>query len=66
MYTFSVSVALLVGCALSIPMKDELMFEGPDDTATVESTVREARAAPSHIGDLIEPGKEHIYEMLKK
>lgn len=47
--------ALLVG-TLAIPIKDELMFEGPDDTATVESTVREARAAPKHIGDLLKPG----------
>ncbi|XP_066260636.1 uncharacterized protein [Euwallacea similis] len=51
---------LLVG-SLAIPVKDELMFEGPDDTATVESTVREARAAPKHIGDLIKPGVKDAF-----
>ncbi|KAF7276407.1 hypothetical protein GWI33_010354, partial [Rhynchophorus ferrugineus] len=37
------------------PAKDQLMLEDLDDTAIVESTVREARAAPSHISDLIKP-----------
>ncbi|XP_030767395.1 protein bfr2-like [Sitophilus oryzae] len=43
------------------PIKDELMFEGPGDTATVESTVREARAAPGHISDLIKPGVKDAF-----
>lgn len=40
------------------PAFDELMEEQGDDTALVESVVREARAVgPSHIDDLLSPGK---------
>lgn len=39
------------------PAYDELMEEQGDDTAVVESVVREARAVgPSHIDDLLAPG----------
>lgn len=39
------------------PAYDELMEEQGDDTAVVESVVREARAVgPSHIDDLLGPG----------
>lgn len=39
------------------PIFDELMEEHRDDTAVVESVVREARAVgPSHIDDLLGPG----------
>ncbi|KAL1490530.1 hypothetical protein ABEB36_013208 [Hypothenemus hampei] len=61
MFKFFVCVALVAIGALAIPVKDELMFEGPDDTATVESTVREARAAPKHIGDLLKPGVKDAF-----
>ncbi|KAF7268252.1 hypothetical protein GWI33_018614 [Rhynchophorus ferrugineus] len=43
------------------PAKDQLMLEDLDDTAIVESTVREARAAPSHISDLIKPGVKDAF-----
>lgn len=40
------------------PAYDELMEEQGDDTAVVESVVREARAVgPSHIDELLTPGK---------
>jgi hypothetical protein len=43
---------------LAHPAKDELMFDLGDDTAVVESTVREARAVvPEHIEDLLQPGE---------
>ncbi|XP_068910111.1 uncharacterized protein [Tenebrio molitor] len=47
---------------LAHPAKDELMFDLGDDTAVVESTVREARAVvPEHIEDLLQPGTKQAY-----
>lgn len=49
---------LMFATALGLPAKDELMFDAGDDTAVVESTVREARAAvPEHIEEILEPGE---------
>ncbi|XP_060526760.1 uncharacterized protein LOC132702246 [Cylas formicarius] len=56
-----VAALLACGVAAAPAIKDELMTELGDDTATVESTVREARAAPSHIGDLLKPGVKDAY-----
>lgn len=56
MYKFAIWASLVLAGVLAYPVKDDLMFEGPDDTAIVESTVRETRAAPKHIGDLLKPG----------
>ncbi|CAG9766748.1 unnamed protein product [Ceutorhynchus assimilis] len=61
MYKFFGCICLLAVGGFGIPMQDDLMFEGSDDTATVESTVRETRAAPSHIGDLVKPGVKNAF-----
>ncbi|KAH1012983.1 spore wall protein 2 isoform X1 [Dendroctonus ponderosae] len=61
MLKYFTCVTLLAIGAFGTPIKDELMFEGPGDTATVESTVREARAAPNHIGDLLQPGVKDAF-----
>lgn len=56
-------VVVIVLFAISFPVGfgfpyDELMQEQNDDTALVESTIREARAVrPQHIHDLLAPGK---------
>lgn len=53
-------VFLVLGLVMvtGLPAKDDLMVELGDDTAVVESTVREARAAvPERIEDLLGPGK---------
>lgn len=47
------------------PVFDELMEEQRDDTAVVESVVREARAVgPSHIDDLLGPGNTNQVKSL--
>ncbi|VEN58940.1 unnamed protein product [Callosobruchus maculatus] len=59
-----VSFAYILGIvnALGGPFLDELMFEQGDDTALVESTVRETRAVgPKDIGDLLSPGVKDAF-----
>lgn len=58
MCRFSVVLcALFLGLVSALPARDGLMFDlESDDTAVVESMVRETRAAPEHIEDLLEPG----------
>lgn len=58
MLTVNVFTFFVFQAALGHPAFDELMEEQSDDTAVVESVVREARAVgPSHIDDLLGPGK---------
>lgn len=59
MCSFSCKLLVLVVSVLSVTAMpwDELMEEKSDDTAVVESTVREARAIPEQIDDLLKPGK---------
>ncbi|RZC34601.1 keratin, type I cytoskeletal 9-like [Asbolus verrucosus] len=54
---------LLIGTAvLGLPAEDALMLDLGDDTAVVESTVREARAVvPEHIEDLLHPGVKEAF-----
>ncbi|CAH1100387.1 unnamed protein product [Psylliodes chrysocephalus] len=60
-------VVVIVLFAISFPVGfgfpyDELMQEQNDDTALVESTIREARAVrPQHIHDLLAPGVKEAY-----
>lgn len=52
-----VFVCAFVVMVQSRPAAEELMTLSSEDTAVVESTVREVRqAVPSHIGDLLQPG----------
>ncbi|KAJ8918138.1 hypothetical protein NQ315_011595 [Exocentrus adspersus] len=55
-----------LAAVLSIPIKDAFILEDGKDTATVESTVREARQAPEHIEDLLKPGYNHFDSFHKK
>lgn len=53
---YGVFFIIFLCCSVNgLPARDELVF---DDTAIVESTVRETRAAPEHIEELLEPGKK--------
>ncbi|XP_018567042.1 uncharacterized protein LOC108907727 [Anoplophora glabripennis] len=48
----------LGAAVLCVPLKDKLMVDLGGDTAVVESTVREARQAPDHIEELLQPDKK--------
>ncbi|XP_044259431.1 keratin, type I cytoskeletal 9-like [Tribolium madens] len=53
---------LLLPAVFTLPTQDDLMQELGDDTAVVESTVREARAiVPEHIEDLLQPGVKEAF-----
>lgn len=62
MVAVSFLLLFLLEVICGYPVYDELMEEQGDDTAVVESIVREARAVgPSHIDELLGPGNLRVF-----
>lgn len=51
---------LLIGVSLALPAKDEQMILSPEgNEAIVESKIREVRAIPKNVKDLLASGKRN-------